>query len=198
MKRADLSAAEARRFRTGRVCLDFAHTGGGGPLAVWEIVHSPHDLERWLGVILDVDRVRARRADMHPAKHLRAAIWRSAQRIVAGEALARSDIAAINRAAQRPPLVPALRADGHRQAYVDGPASAALSTLARDAIDLFSGPLRARIRVCAANDCGLLFVDASRPGRRRWCSMQRCGNRAKKRAYRNRGEISEPTGPARA
>jgi predicted RNA-binding Zn ribbon-like protein len=59
-----------------------------------------------------------------------------------------------------------------------------LSTLARDAIYLFTGPLAERIRVCAADDCGLLFVDQSRPGGRRWCSMQRCGNLAKVRKHR--------------
>lgn len=60
----------------------------------------------------------------------------------------------------------------------------ALSTLVRDAIDLFSSPLAGRIRTCAAEDCGLLFVDTSRPGWRRWCSMERCGDRAKKHTAR--------------
>jgi predicted RNA-binding Zn ribbon-like protein len=63
---------------------------------------------------------------------------------------------------------------------------AALASLARDAIDLLSGPLATRVRECAAEDCALLFVDASRPGRRRWCSMEGCGNRAKTTSYRRR------------
>jgi predicted RNA-binding Zn ribbon-like protein len=47
--------------------------------------------------------------------------------------------------------------------------------------------LRARhIRVCAAENCGLLLVDTSRPRRRRWCSMEHCGNRAKIRTHRSR------------
>jgi predicted RNA-binding Zn ribbon-like protein len=92
----------------------------------------------------------------------------------------------INAAAAAPPLVPALRPDGGTT-VVAPTAAAALATLARDAIDLFGGPLAHRIRVCAADDCGLLFVDASRPGRRRWCSMERCGNRAKIRTHRARG-----------
>jgi predicted RNA-binding Zn ribbon-like protein len=62
----------------------------------------------------------------------------------------------------------------------------ALSALARDAIDLFAGPLANRIRTCAAPDCGMLFVDQSRPGSRRWCSMQRCGTLTKVRRHRNR------------
>lgn len=64
-------------------------------------------------------------------------------------------------------------------------AAAGLSAIARDAIDLLTGPLGHRIRVCAAEDCAFLFVDASRPGTRRWCSMERCGNLAKLRTHRD-------------
>lgn len=42
-----------------------------------------------------------------------------------------------------------------------------------------------RLKVCAG-DCGLSFYDDSRSGRRRWCAMERCGNRAKARTYRRR------------
>lgn len=41
-----------------------------------------------------------------------------------------------------------------------------------------------RIRKCAAADCVLHFVDVSRGGDRRWCSMAACGNRSKVRRHR--------------
>lgn len=174
-----------RRFRTGRPALDLVHTGGEGELAVWEIIGNTDELSRWLGVILDVDGVRATTDDMSPMRELRAAIARVAYGLAARRSPPPSDVAAINALAAVPPLVPALRPDGARE-YVEPTAAAALSTLARDAIDLFSGPFASRIRVCSAADCGLLFVDTSRPGRRRWCSMQRCGNLAKVRDYRRK------------
>ena len=65
-------------------------------------------------------------------------------------------------------------------------ATQALSTLAREMIELLSGPLSGRIRECASGDCPLVFVDTSRPGARRWCAMERCGNRHKLRALRAR------------
>jgi hypothetical protein len=65
-------------------------------------------------------------------------------------------------------------------------AAQALSTLAREMIELLSGPLSGRIRECASGDCPLVFVDTSRPGARRWCAMERCGNRHKLRALRAR------------
>jgi predicted RNA-binding Zn ribbon-like protein len=46
-----------------------------------------------------------------------------------------------------------------------------------------------RVRECDAEDCNWLFLDRSRSGSRRWCSMKSCGNRAKaRRHYRRRRE----------
>jgi predicted RNA-binding Zn ribbon-like protein len=43
----------------------------------------------------------------------------------------------------------------------------------------------ALIKECPGEDCGYLFRDSSR-GRRRWCSMATCGNRAKVHRFRHR------------
>jgi len=43
-----------------------------------------------------------------------------------------------------------------------------------------------RFRKCAAPDCGTLFLDVSKTGRRRWCSMANCGNRNKVQRFRAR------------
>ncbi|MEL6311405.1 MAG: CGNR zinc finger domain-containing protein [Pseudomonadota bacterium] len=37
----------------------------------------------------------------------------------------------------------------------------------------------ARLKTCPGVDCGWMFVDETKNGRRRWCSMETCGNRAK-------------------
>ncbi|BDT95688.1 MULTISPECIES: CGNR zinc finger domain-containing protein [Nocardia] len=181
--RASLPPDLRRRFRTGRAALDLVHTGGEGEFAAWEIVHTVADLRRFLAVILELDELDAAESDLPTMRTLRAAITGAAYGLAAGTALRPADVAAINAVAAQPPLIPELRLDGS-VGYARPTAAAALSTLARDAVDLFTGPLSGRIRVCAADDCGLLFVDASRPGRRRWCSMDRCGNLSKVRRYR--------------
>lgn len=174
-----------RRFRSGRPALDLVHTGGEGAPGRWEIVHGPDDLARFLAVILGLPTVRATEDDVATMRRLRTTITRIAYGLAAGRPPRPDDVAALNAAAAAPPLTPALLPTGGT-AVVDPTAAAALATLARDAVDLFGGPLAGRIRVCAADDCSLLLVDASRPGRRRWCSMDRCGNRAKLREHRSR------------
>jgi predicted RNA-binding Zn ribbon-like protein len=176
-------------FDAGAVCLDFAHSGGEGPYAKFESLHKPDDLAEWLAhppldAVLTVP-VTAR--DLAAAKTLRQAIWEAAHARAARRPLPAEAIATINRAAAAAPLVPELAADGTTARWAPpARATQALSMLAREMIELLSGPLSERIRVCASDNCPLVFVDSSRPGARRWCAMERCGNRHKLRALRAR------------
>ncbi len=109
--------------------------------------------------------------------------------------VATRDIALINRSASHPDLTPQLAlgtiaADQPFNLGVNWTAGhaveAALSTLARDAIALLTSPQARRVKECAHSDCSLLFLDDSQARRRRWCSMNRCGNLAKIANYRSR------------
>jgi predicted RNA-binding Zn ribbon-like protein len=51
--------------------------------------------------------------------------------------------------------------------------------LVRDAEELLCSHSAQQIRVCSADGCGRVFLDHSKNGTRRWCSMQLCGNREK-------------------
>ncbi|MEU8133994.1 CGNR zinc finger domain-containing protein [Streptodolium elevatio] len=66
---------------------------------------------------------------------------------------------------------------------VDEPAWYAAWQIARAYTELVRTADPARIRRCANPECTLWFHDVSRNGRRRWCSMTGCGNRAKARAH---------------
>jgi predicted RNA-binding Zn ribbon-like protein len=181
---AGLTAADARRFRTGRACLDFCHTGGDGPLARFELLHDTASAAYWLGVVLSIEGIQAAGSDLSPVRELRRAIWGAAHALIAGGQVSDPQRRVINAAAADLPVVPLLDAADGLAVGRPVTISQVMSTLARDAIDLFSGRLAAHIRVCSAADCGLLFVDQSRRGDRRWCSMQRCGNLAKVRRHR--------------
>ena len=176
-------------FDAGAVCLDFAHAGGEGQYAVFEILHKPADLADWLAQppLAATLTVPATVRDLTAAKALRQAIWDAAHAQAARRALPAEAVATINRAAATAPLVPELAVDGTTVGWVPPVrATQALSTLAREMIELLSGPLAERIRECASDNCPLVFVDLSRPGARRWCAMERCGNRHKLRALRAR------------
>jgi predicted RNA-binding Zn ribbon-like protein len=54
---------------------------------------------------------------------------------------------------------------------------------ALDAARLLTLEGRAPIRECEGAQCGWFFLDESRNRRRRWCSMESCGNRAKARRF---------------
>jgi predicted RNA-binding Zn ribbon-like protein len=56
--------------------------------------------------------------------------------------------------------------------------------IAEAAAELLTSTRLARVRECEGERCGWLFLDTSKAGRRRWCSMADCGNRAKARRRR--------------
>ncbi|MFD8598564.1 CGNR zinc finger domain-containing protein [Kitasatospora sp. NPDC059646] len=58
--------------------------------------------------------------------------------------------------------------------------------LALRAVDLLRSAPWERVRVCAGQRCGWVFIDKSRGGGRRWCSMATCGNSAKGRTHYRR------------
>jgi predicted RNA-binding Zn ribbon-like protein len=55
--------------------------------------------------------------------------------------------------------------------------------LALSSLDLFETLPLERTRICLGAECGWLFIDRSKAGRRRWCDMATCGNAAKSRAH---------------
>jgi predicted RNA-binding Zn ribbon-like protein len=59
-----------------------------------------------------------------------------------------------------------------------------------DAADLLTSGKFKRIKQCADDACGWLFIDRSQTGKRKWCSMADCGNRYKARRFyrRQRGK----------
>ncbi|MFE7480311.1 CGNR zinc finger domain-containing protein [Streptomyces sp. NPDC057552] len=183
------------RFDPGALCLELLPTGGPGPLAYFEVLHGPEDLVRWAGEsrLPGGLGLAVRPAEVAAARALRDALWRVAEARVAGLPLGADDLAVVNGAAAHPPLTARLTAEGVREWAPGATGTGLLSTVARDAVELFTGAYAHRVRTCGADDCRLLFVDTSRPGRRRWCSMERCGNRHKVRAHRARSTTTTTT-----
>jgi predicted RNA-binding Zn ribbon-like protein len=173
------------RFRGGAIALDLAATLQARlKPAPRELLATPQDLDRWLvsaGLVTSLPGASA--ADLDIARALREAIFTLAGGL--GERpLDPNARAVLNRIAASPAAAAVLGVDG--QAQWQGSAAGLLASLAREAVHLFGGEDAAHVRQCQSPACTLFFVDTSRSGDRRWCSMSACGNKAKVAEFRRR------------
>ncbi|HET6877685.1 MAG TPA: CGNR zinc finger domain-containing protein [Jatrophihabitans sp.] len=185
----------------GHPALDFCNTWAGWDghdagdylvsyrsLAVWSA---------WVGLLSETQARAAERDAAHSAGRA-ATVLERARRFRAGlyEVLT-------TRAALLPwpqPLVDELRGAVGACSWSDDPpgprwavdpdagVAAPLAAVAWSALGLLTSSELARIRICPGPGCGWLFVDPS--GRRKWCSMATCGNRAKARRFADRARAA--------
>ncbi|MGX2996671.1 CGNR zinc finger domain-containing protein [Streptomyces sp. JNUCC 64] len=189
----------AFRFDPGALCLELVLTGGPGRLARYESLNAPGDLNRWLALsrLPDGLALPVTEDELTAVRAFRDTLYGLAADRAHGGPPDPARLATVNTAAGHAPLGIRFTPEGERAWAPGATVAGLLSTVARDAIELFTGPHADRVRECATDNCYLLFVDASRPGRRRWCSMERCGNRHKVRAHRARGTTApDPGTPA--
>jgi len=173
------------RFRGDCPAIDLAATLQGRlKPAPRELLATPDELDRWLvSAGLIGSGPGASEDDLRLAHALREAIFTLAGNAREGTFDAGA-VETLNRIAAMPAAIPALRTDGG--IAIEPSASGLLSMLARDAIHLFGSGNAARLRQCEAPACTIFFVDMSRSGDRRWCSMAACGNKAKVAEFRRR------------
>jgi predicted RNA-binding Zn ribbon-like protein len=192
MQRID---AETRRLVGGALCLDFANSvdwasdGTERPLHA-DVLIEPADLAHWGKRLRLVDSEVAlvvTGRELAAARLLRAAIHRVFAAIPAGEPPADDDLAVLASTFAEAVAAARLTArGGWLFDWADEDPRRIRFAVAVNAIDLFRTPADLeRLRVCPGNNCGWLFLDTS--GRRRWCSMEVCGSRAKmRRLYQRR------------
>lgn len=82
---------------------------------------------------------------------------------------------------------------GH--SHVGDPLDDALARLADPLVDQVQAGNADRLRICANDTCRWIFFDESRAGRRRWCDMATCGNRAKAARHRARAKAGNDKQP---
>lgn len=177
-------------WTAGRPALDLVNTLRERWRRRVECLCGPDDLAEWLrraGLLAAPAPVAE--GVLEEARELREAIDAAAAAVIAAEPAPEAAVAVIDRwlAAAAPP---GLMIDGGVPVLREQPGGDrlrhALSAVALDAARMLGTAERERIRVCAAPDCSARFFDGSPSGRRRWCSMQGCGNRAKVRSHRTR------------
>jgi predicted RNA-binding Zn ribbon-like protein len=177
----------------GRPALDFVNTRRERWRRSVDCLTCADDVVAWLGRAgLLEGRADPPRGLLGQARALREAIDACLIAAVAGAPADPAAVAVVDEwlafAGARPQL--SLDADGMprlgERSAGDSPRRA-LGLVALDAARLLGTPgERARLRICASETCSARFFDRSPAGRRRWCSMQRCGNIEKARRYRAR------------
>jgi len=170
------------------LCLEFADTRyWRGQAQPTETLNGPDDLATWVGSNVSKEAKPLSRREFERALELREAVYRLFDATARGKAPAAADLAVLNEALAAAPARRLLRRERNGFAWdVDMRGSTALGQLAPvlwSAGDLLTGPKLDRVKRCANPECGWLFLDDSRAGRRRWCSMSACGNRAKARRH---------------
>ncbi|MEU3464592.1 ABATE domain-containing protein [Streptomyces sp. NPDC006733] len=202
-----VSASSELRFDTGRVSLDLLATVSGrlGEKPV-DRLDSPRRLTQWLygtGLVPSGTTVAADAAWLGRFLVLRDVL----RRIVATQlapssgaadpadpveaAPAAADVSRLNAAALAAPPAPSARPapDGTLLRTLAAPpdCGALLAAVARDAVELLTDPVaRGQLRQCEGESCSLVYLDASRGRRRRWCSSEICGNRERVARHRRR------------
>ncbi len=174
------------KFRSGRLALDLpASLAGRLREEPTDLLATPQDLGRWLVAAGLAERnPEPDEQELDQARELREALYRLGVARVQGRSFATRDRALLNRWAAQAPPTPQLGTKGLIWSH-DG-VRALLAAVARDGVELLGGPLASRIKKCEGVGCALLFVDTSRSGERRWCSMAGCGNKAKVTEFRQR------------
>jgi len=197
------SAQYRFEFIGGEPCLDFTNTvGGDRRVDPSEHLHGYADLVAWArqGELLSPAQVRALllRAQREPdaaaaalaaAVELRESLFEIFFALSEGRRPSPQHLEVLNRA-----LADALR---HRRVVPSGKGFSLawddaddlrrmLWPVALSAAELLEGHDGAPVKLCGMREttgCSWLFVDESRNGSRRWCSMKDCGNRAKARRH---------------
>jgi predicted RNA-binding Zn ribbon-like protein len=148
------------------------------------------------------DRLRAKVAtepsdgakDLDRVHHVRDAMREVAVAIAEKRVPSTSALTTVNRALHARQVIELV--PGPEGCYVDhrhigDPIDDALARLADPLVGELTAGEPERIRVCASDTCQWIFYDGSRTGRRRWCDMATCGNRAKAARHRARAKAAD-------
>jgi predicted RNA-binding Zn ribbon-like protein len=123
-------------------------------------------------------------------RHLRELVHDVTERVAGGREPSRDQVRRINEVLRDGLHYHELQPAGDGRTYAMGHVgdhlAQARATIAGSLAHYLADHDLRRIRVCANDGCRWRFIDRSPAGRRRWCDMRTCGNRAKVARHRAR------------
>ncbi|MGF1427047.1 CGNR zinc finger domain-containing protein [Kitasatospora sp. LaBMicrA B282] len=175
----------AFRLDCGATWLNLLATVGTafGPAPVERIATLDRYAE-WLALNELTPDQPAAEADLRSARELREVLRAVALATVGEQQAPAAAVAELDRFLRTHDDPVRLTAEGRLRRAAPPTAAAALSRIARQAVDQLTGPERHTLKCCPEQDCRGLFSDPS--DRRRWCPSTACASRGRVRALRAR------------
>lgn len=178
------------QFISGSIALDFVNTVGNRLGTKRDYFQSADDVNRWArlaGLISEGESLRLTAKQVRRIRAVREGLYAIFRRLVARPRVTRQGIARLNTmlgsiSLKRRLLWAKGKVNWESKVLVRDPMSMLAPILLNAAEVLVTGAFQ-KVRQCADKNCGWLFLDASQAGKRRWCSMSDCGNRAKARRH---------------
>ena len=177
----------------GRLAIDLLNTVSVRDSAVVDLLESPEDLPEWAEVVgvPYADEIGQRSGTaLADLREFREVLREGLQRWREGEVPRHPLIARLNHELARDPRHVSLRLQDDslvtEMVSTGDPLDRLYADLAASLAMMLGRDDRSRYRACANETCRFTFYDDSKPGTRRWCSMELCGGRAKARAFRLR------------
>jgi predicted RNA-binding Zn ribbon-like protein len=183
-------ATEWFKFIGGALCLDFVNTVGAwvdGEVLRDKLANAA-DLNRWSQIANIVGpRTKITGAIFRRAVSLRRALYRILTAVLGSRPPSKRDMQILNRELATAQAQEFLEytGGGYGVEFPEAP-DRVLWAVVQSAAELLTSEQLARLRQCAGEECAWLFLDTSRNGKRQWCEMRVCGNRAKARKFRER------------
>lgn len=199
-------------FTGNHLCLDFANTLSNRTSTPRERLNRYDDLVRWsreAGILAENDAQRLHaEATQRPeeaeqvlrqAIELREAMYRIFSAHTSDTEADERDLAMLNSMFARAMTRACLHNNGKsfvldwswNREQEPVALDRMLWSIARSMAELLTSEALEFVRMCAADDCGWLFLDTSKNHSRRWCDMKSCGNRAKARKYYKKVQTGE-------
>lgn len=182
----------------GELFLDFVNTvelTNGKP---HDHVADPAALRRWLrerSLASDRTTVAAVEADLPAFRSLRDLVREVTLRTAGEGEPTGSQVRRLNRVLREGTHFHQLRAGADGSRFMVEPVGndlpQARAAVAGSLAHYLADHDTRRLRACANDGCRWVFVDRSPGGRRRWCDMRTCGNRAKVARHRARARRAE-------
>jgi predicted RNA-binding Zn ribbon-like protein len=176
-------ANPALRFDAGTPWLDLLATVGSayGP-APTERLRGVPELARWLAHERLTPQEPPTEADVAAARAVREVLRPVVLAVLAGREVDAAMLEALQYWLDRDEPLRVVPDAGMPAVEAPRTVAVALARVCRQAVEHLAGPERAQLGACADDECHMAFLDPT--GRRRWCSAERCGVRARVRAHR--------------